>query len=122
MHACMQHHSYTYHYAGPLTYEFLEQNLSKSLPSLCTIQRHIRAEYKTFYEGVFHFDELLVHISQFQASRLIAISEDATRIISRVDYDVETDRCVGFVLPVNACGLPIVYSFLVASFVAIEDM
>ena len=109
-------------YAGPLTYEFIEQNLSKSLPSLCTIQRHIRAEYKTFHEGVFRFDELLVHISQFQASRLIAISEDATRIISRVDYDVETDRCVGFVLPVNACGLPIVDSFLAVSFAAIEDM
>ena len=108
-------------YAGPLTYEFIEHNLSKSMPSLCTVQRHIRAEYKTIHEGVFRFDELSDHISQFQASKSIAISEDTTRIISR-DYDVETDRCVGFVLPVSACGLPLVDSFLAASFTAIENM
>ena len=108
-------------YAGPLTYEFIEQNLSKSMPSLCTVQRHMHAEYKTFHESVFHFDELLDHISQSQASRSIAISEDATRIICRIDYDVETDRCVGFVLPIGACGLPLVDSFLAVSFTAIEN-
>ena len=109
-------------YAGPLTYEFIEQNLSKSLPSLRTVQRHIRTEYKTIHEGVFYFDELVIHINKFQCSKIVAISEDATRIISRIDYDVETDKCVGFVLPVDASGLPISNSYLAVSFTAIEEM
>jgi len=29
----------------------------------------------------------------------VTISEDATRVISRVEYDQETIRMVGFVLP-----------------------
>lgn len=45
-------------YTGPMTYEFIEQNLSKSLPSLRTMQRHVHTEYKTIHEGVFRIDEL----------------------------------------------------------------
>ena len=47
--------------------------------------------------------------------------EDATRIICRVAYDAKTNRCVGFVLPVNN-GLFEVDSFLAISFDAIENM
>jgi len=39
-----------------------------------------------------------------------SVGEDTTRVIGRVDYDSETDRCVDFVVPVN--GLPISDSFL----------
>ena len=36
---------------------------------------------------------------------MVAISEDATRIISRVEYDCETNRMVGFILPCDDTGL-----------------
>lgn len=52
----------------------------------------------------------------------MSISEDATRVIGRVDYDTETDRCVGFVLPVDQHGLPLIDSFTATSFSAIESM
>jgi len=39
-----------------------------------------------------------------------------------VDYDGETDCCVGFIIPVNENGLPIVDSFIAVSFAAIEKM
>ena len=53
---------------------------------------------------------------------IVTIGEDATRVRSRVEYDSETDRYVGFVLPVNQYGLPDDDSFLAISFEAIERM
>ena len=53
---------------------------------------------------------------------MIAISADATRGISRVEYDSETNRLVGFVLPCNySDGLPLVDSFLAVSLEVIEE-
>ena len=63
-----------------------------------------------------------MHITDHKAPRMVSIGEDATRVIGRVDYDSETDRCVGFVLPLDDHGLPLVDSFLATSFAAIEKM
>ena len=73
-------------------------------------------------EGTFRFDDLFKHISDHNAPRIVSIGEDATRVIGRVDYDSETNRCVGFVLPLDDHGLPLVDSFLATSFAAIEKM
>ena len=86
------------------------------------MQRLIHKDYKTLDEGKFQFDELLSHISQHKAPKVVSISEDATRVISRVDYDSETDCCVGFVLPTDENGLPLLGSFIAASFSAIQNM
>ena len=56
---------------------------------------------------------------QHKAPKVVSISEDATRVISRVDYDSETDHCVGFVLPTDQHGLPLLDSFVALSFSAI---
>lgn len=109
-------------YAGPLAYDFLQRNLSHALPSLRTVQRLVQSQYKTLHEGKFQFDELVAHIAQYNAPTIISVGEDATRVISRVEYDCETDRCVGFVLPLNKSGLPEVDSFLAITFKAIEEM
>ena len=109
-------------YAGPLAYDFLQNNLSQVLPCLRTVQRIVHSEYETLSEGEFRFDDLSKHIDIYNAPRLISVGEDATRVISRVEYDSETDRCVGFVLPLNKYGLPEVDSFLAVSFDAIEKM
>ena len=42
-------------------------------------------------------------------------------MITRVDYDNETNRLVGFVLPCDDEGLPLCDSFLAVSFEAIEE-
>ena len=47
---------------------------------------------------------------------IVTISEDATRIIQRVEYDPNGDKCVGFVLPLDKCGVPINNTFLATSF------
>ena len=109
-------------YCGPLAYDFLHQNMCQALPSLRTVQRIIHAQYKTLHEGIFRFDELLTHITDHNAPKIVSIGEDATRVIGRVDYDLETNRCVGFVLPLDANGLPIVDAYLATSFTVIEAM
>ena len=52
---------------------------------------------------------------------LVSISQDATRIISRVEYCNRTNRLVGVSLPCNENGLPIPDSFLATSFETIEN-
>ena len=84
-------------YSGPLCNEFLHQNIPQALPSLRSVQSIIMDE------GRFRFDGLArhVHIADHNAPKIVSIGEDATSVIGRVDYDSETDRCVGFVLPVG---------------------
>jgi hypothetical protein len=110
-------------YTGPLGYDFIQRNLSCALPSLRTVQRLVQTHYKTINEGEFRFDGIVAHLAQHSAPSIITVGEDATRVISRVEYDCETDRRVGFVLPLNNCtGLPKLDFFLAVSFKAIEEM
>ena len=90
---------------GPLTYQFLYRNLPEALPSLRTVQRIVSCEYQPPHEGEFRYDELLVHLNSYSAPMVVAVGEDATRLVSRVEYDNETNRLVGFVLPCNDKGL-----------------
>ena len=62
------------------------------------------------------------HLHRYGAPAIVSIGEDATRVIGRVEYDNETDRCVGFVLPLDGNSLPMVDSFLAVSFTTIENM
>ena len=78
--------------------------------------------HKTLDEGVFRISDLVTHLKNHKVPNIVSISEDATRVIGRVDYDTETDRCVGFVLPVDQHGLPLIDSFTATSFSAIESM
>jgi hypothetical protein len=42
---------------------------------------------------------------------IVATSEDATRIVSRVEFDPTTNQLVGLVAPLNDNGLPIKHHF-----------
>ena len=110
-----------YIYSGPLAYNFLHSNMPLALPSLQTVERKVNANYAMITEGSFRFDELVAHLKEYNAPPLISIGEDATRVIARVDYDLETDKLVGFVLPLQEDSLPITNSFPASSLKAIED-
>ena len=58
--------------------------------------------------------ELQLHLQTYNAVKMITVGEDATRVITKVDYDNETNRLVGFVLPCDDNGLPHSDSFLLA--------
>ena len=96
--------------------------MPKALPSLRSVQRVLYSEYKSITEGEFRFKELADHLAQHKATNVVLIGEDATRLIARVEWDAETNRCCGFVLPLNKEGLPESDSFLAVSFEGIEKM
>ena len=111
-----------YIFAGSMTYKFIHKNVAQALPSLRTIQTIVQSDYSKVEEGAFRFDELLQHLKKCNSPLVIAVAEDATRIIKRVEYDSVTDRCVGFVLPCNENGVPQPDTTKASSFKKIEEM
>ena len=95
--------------------------MPEGLPSLRSVQNILLNEYRPIHEGNFRFQELLQHLESYGAPKLVSIGEDATRVISRIDYDNETDRLVGFVLPCDDSGLPVVDTYLAVSFDSIKE-
>ena len=61
-------------------------------------------------------------LNSFGADKVVAIAEDAMRVIARANYDYESNRVVGFVLPCDSNGLPKVDTYLATSFAAVENM
>ena len=84
-------------YCGPMAYNFLHRNVQAALPSLRSVQRIISHDYKPFCEGEFRFDDLVEHLKSYKAAKVVAVGEDATRLISRVEYDSESD-CLACIL------------------------
>ena len=107
---------------GPSPYELLHVNMPEAIPSLSTVEREANRRYSLLGEGQFIFDKLLAHLEGYNAEKIVSISEDATRIISRVEYDSSSNKIVGFVLPLDSNSLPEQTSFYATSFVDIEQM
>ena len=68
------------------------------------------------------FDELVTHLQRFKCPMVVSLSEDATRITPHVEYDPQTNQCVGFVLPVNNEGIFQREVFKVTSFQSIKNV
>lgn len=93
--------------AGPLAYHTLHRNLPCSLPSLPSTNRYIRSGFQMI-EGVPRFKELLVHLEERKLPLMVSISEDATRVVGKIQYDSKTNQLMGFTLPLNkSTGMPI---------------
>ena len=108
-------------YCGSMSYQLIQANMPEALPSLRLVQNIIHTQYKHINEGVFRFDDALAHLIRHKAVLNITVSEDATRITSRIDYDVRSDRCIGFVLPLDKNGLPRTDAYVANSFEDIQD-
>ncbi len=70
-----------YIYTGSMAYEFIHRNLPEALPSLRTVPSLIHSEYSHIEEGKFRFDELLEHLTKHNAPNIVAIAEDAARVL-----------------------------------------
>ena len=88
--------------------------------ALRTVQRNVNIKYHIIKDGEFRFQELLQHLNKHKCAKIVAVGEDATQLILRVDYDSTSDQLAGFFLPVDSSGLPKLDSFIASSFNAIE--
>lgn len=99
--------------AGPLGYKSLQLNLGGCFPSTSTTNRCIQQSNNGIVEGILRVDELKLYLEERNQPFWVALSEDATRIVNRVQYDIHTNQIVGFVLPLNVhTGMPIPFSFM----------
>lgn len=98
--------------AGPMGYKSLQNNLPGCFPSVSTTNRYIHRADHAMVEGELRIDELLVYLKDRNQPMYVALSEDATRVESKVQYDARTNQLVGFVLPIDENnGMPIPFYF-----------
>lgn len=99
--------AYTRMLSGRLAYETFKANTSHAVPSLRSVDRHIKQWESNATEGVVRSDELLQYLNHLKLPKIVALSEDATRFINRIQYDSRTNQLVGFVLPLGEDSMPI---------------
>lgn len=98
--------------AGPLAYNTIQNNLKCAIPSLSTTNRHIQNSNISITEGLLRCEELLQYLRIRKLPLCVALSEDATRIEGKVQYDVRSNQLIGFILPIDPDnGLPIPFTF-----------
>lgn len=69
-----------------MAYNLIHQNNYANCTSFTSDNTtNIHAECHTISEGQLQFDELVIHLTKYKAPFVIAISEDATHIITRVE-------------------------------------
>lgn len=107
---------------GPMAYETLYRNLEGALPALSSANRYIRASNCHTTEGILRCDELRVYLKERKQPPVVSLSEDATRIVGKVQYDSTSNQLVGFVLPTNnKSGMPIPFAFPARNAMEIVD-
>lgn len=90
---------------GPLAYETIQKKLT-------SVNRYIKSANCRIIEGVLRSGELLLYLKEQNLPLTVSISEDATRITGRVQYDSSTKQLIGFTLQLNHLnGMPMTYSF-----------
>lgn len=97
---------------GPLAYETIHRNLTTAIPSLSSTNRYVQKMNCRVNEGILRCNELNLFLEYRNWPKIVSLSEDATRIVGRVQYDRKTNQVLGFVQPIAARnGMPIPFSF-----------
>ena len=91
-------------------YEFLRLNLPGALPHLSNIESLIKEQGMQMIEGEFRFD-LLGRYFNISNCTFAFACEDATSVISRINYDVQSNSFLGFSSPLSNNGTPKVNFF-----------
>lgn len=97
---------------GPLAFESIHRNLEAAIPSLPSTNRYIRKYKSHITEGILRYGELKLYLEKRKLPLVVSLSEDATRIVDKVQYDATTNQLIGFVPPLNKQnGLHIPFKF-----------
>lgn len=97
---------------GPSAYKTLRANLVGSIPSIEATNKYIYRSHNKIIEGVLRADELVSYLKDRKLPLCVSLSEDATAIENRVQYDSHSNQLVGFVLPIDEkTGMPQPYMY-----------
>lgn len=102
--------TYLFIVGGRQLYDTLKQNLP--LPSLSSISTYMYDELPTPIEGSVRTEALLEFLQNKNLPKVVWISEDATRISEKIEYDPKSNQLIGFVPALNKItGFPVLQSF-----------
>lgn len=74
---------------------------------------YIKQKKQRIIEGELRSKQLNEYLECLQLKKWIWLSEDATGIVSKIEYDPSTNQVVGLVLPLDSkTGNPISFSFM----------
>ena len=111
--------SAVYGLGGRNLYQFLRLNLPGAFPSIPTLESYSNEYCTRIEEGEFRFAQLKDYLNKINCSFVYA-SEDCTGIVSKVQYDTETNSFVGFCAPlVNS--FPAIRRYQTDSLSQLED-
>ena len=95
--------------AGRSAYQRLSANLP--LPSVPTVLRSIRDSDNFVLEGEVRLQKLSEYLTKYKLPRELWMSEDATGVTGRIQFEPTTNQVVGFVSPLAENGFPVIKNF-----------
>lgn len=97
---------------GRLAYNTIQKNLQGVLPSIVSTNRYIKSPDSCIVEGEIRGKQLLKYLKDRGLPLVIVLSDDATRVVGRIQYDSPSNQIIGFVLPIDKqTGMPITNSY-----------
>lgn len=66
-------------------------------------------------EGELRCSALSRYLDELKLKKSVWLSEDASGIIAKIEYDPMTNQLIGLVLPFNNDGIPVAHSFMANS-------
>lgn len=97
--------------SGPMAFKTLHLNLNGCFPSISTTNRYIHRVDHAIIEGELRVNELANYLKERNQPMWVCLSEDATRVENRLQYDSSTNQIIGFVLPTTQNGVPLPFHF-----------
>lgn len=105
---------YSYITSGKMSYKTTSKNLA--VPSINSVARYVCKNGPTIVEGEFRVQQLVNFLESFNLPKVVWLSEDATGVEGRIEYDPTTNQIIGLNLPLDErTGLPLTYSYLAKS-------
>ena len=104
---------------GPLLYEFFSANLH--LSDIRTVRRFISDSADLIIEGQCRAKELKTFLETNKYPSYVWVSEDATRISNKVQFDPSSNTLIGLVAPWNEHSMPRPHFFKVDSAAKIKE-
>lgn len=84
---------------------------------------YVNQKKQKVIEGELRCAELREYLDYIKAIKHVFLSEDATSIVSKIQYDPKSNQLVGIVLPIDGkSGMPISFSFKASSATAIQNI
>lgn len=75
--------------------------------------RYVNENKATIIEGELRCKELKRYLEALKLPMCVWLSEDASAIVSKIEFDHRTNQMIGIVLPIEpSTGMPVPYSFL----------